>query len=759
MAIKALSLLIALCLLAVQQGHSQNKHAFVAGVADYDQLEDLQNTVNDARAYAEVFEHSLGFRVTVAPDDATELELLESFSAFLAGIQPGDDVVFIFSGHGWSNGIENYLIPSDVPHDISEHTMTRRTLALGPDILDEIKARKPGFILAIIDACRDNPFNMQGKSGFQKGLVRTKLPSQTLIVYAAEEGRVAYEALGPEDRSENSIFTRSLLPLLGDADRPLLRIVEEAGDTTAALAASVGRQQFPAFYSARVPLDFCFSRQCNTGGAVAVPAPTVKQEHPSVQQLSRYGPAVATALKTFLDTGNELPLVGVAQDFELMLGGPSDEYAADILQEGCELGSMRSCTLLAELYAQGMGVPKDETRAASLARQACDKDDMQGCLLLANWHLFGGLRSLEHSGRRARDYLLKAKRLGQTQCTVSASDWAACSGLASVLVAEPFFDEITAPKITNEMRELLERACGLSRKFGCSELATALFTMSDVPGDKQVFERVAAESCDLKNLYACSLLAEYRLMQGDQTQHASSIAVLEDTCSKDDARACYLLADLELTTGDFDKAAIENLKRSCELLYSDACAVLGLSYSYGLFDSQGRQVISVDAFTAIKFLRQGCELGNRYACRDYLLPYKLGQIQYTDGSKLDRVQGVPPDLFANIATSCTQSQTEVLDCETVGLLVESGLIEGTEFETAKQIYEADCARDKAISCGFLGVYILMDTQNGNSALSYLRKAQMLDPNIVWVNQAIMVLETPNMAPPMWQNWQTAQRSR
>ena len=89
--------------------YGQGKKAFIVGVAQYDNLQILQKTLGDVEGYSEVFRNDLGFEITklIEPDLNTfEVE----FAKFLETIESGDQVVFIFSGPGWSDGSEHYLV-------------------------------------------------------------------------------------------------------------------------------------------------------------------------------------------------------------------------------------------------------------------------------------------------------------------------------------------------------------------------------------------------------------------------------------------------------------------------------------------------------------------------------------------------------------------------------------------------------------------------------------------------------------------------
>ncbi|MEZ5952792.1 MAG: caspase family protein [Hyphomonas sp.] len=251
--------LVSACLaLAASAG---TKRALIVGVGDYDNLPDLQKTLGDADGYSDVFGDDLGFEVTHLSDPGT-IDFLEALDGFLRSIEPGDEVAFIFSGHGWSDGADNFLALKDAPLESSEFALRHRTVSLSNAVLAEIRARKPAMLLAIVDACRDNPFDT-GTRSVTRGMVRQEIVPGTLVVYAAGTRQKALDRLGPDDDSPYSVFTRSLLPHLKNPSVPLLHAIDETRDEVAALASSIEHEQRPAVYS-DVSLSFCFAETCET---------------------------------------------------------------------------------------------------------------------------------------------------------------------------------------------------------------------------------------------------------------------------------------------------------------------------------------------------------------------------------------------------------------------------------------------------------------------------------------------------------------
>ncbi|MCH2096241.1 MAG: caspase family protein [Rhodobacteraceae bacterium] len=81
------------------------QHALIVCNAAYDPLWDLANTHQDADAYALAF-RQMGYAVSQVQDQDLD-SLADRFDAFLATIGPGDEVAFVYSGHGWSDGSWN----------------------------------------------------------------------------------------------------------------------------------------------------------------------------------------------------------------------------------------------------------------------------------------------------------------------------------------------------------------------------------------------------------------------------------------------------------------------------------------------------------------------------------------------------------------------------------------------------------------------------------------------------------------------------
>src|SRR5436190_462680 len=86
---------------------AQRRVALVIGNDQYQNLPILQKAVADARRYADLLK-AKGFDQVLLKNDLTRGQLDEAIAAFIEQIAPGDTAVFAYSGHGWSDGAQNY---------------------------------------------------------------------------------------------------------------------------------------------------------------------------------------------------------------------------------------------------------------------------------------------------------------------------------------------------------------------------------------------------------------------------------------------------------------------------------------------------------------------------------------------------------------------------------------------------------------------------------------------------------------------------
>jgi hypothetical protein len=115
--------------------------------------------------------------------------------------------------------------------------------------------------MIILDACRDNPFAADGTRsvGGTRGLARVEAPEGTFVMYSAGAGQTALDRLSDNDDDPNSVFTRSLVPLIRTKGLGLQDVALKVREQVVELANSAGFKQTPAYY------DQVIGRFCPAG--------------------------------------------------------------------------------------------------------------------------------------------------------------------------------------------------------------------------------------------------------------------------------------------------------------------------------------------------------------------------------------------------------------------------------------------------------------------------------------------------------------
>ena len=254
-----LPILAVMVLLMLVPAHAQRRLALVIGNDAYENITTLKKAANDARGIGDTLT-DLGFEVTTATN-ISRREMNQTLQNFNNSIRADDIVLFFFAGHGVEIAGENYLLPIDVPDAKGDQLdfIKGETIRLNK-VLEDLRARKAKLSLVILDACRNNPFTgSPGRSlGGKKGLARISAPQGTFVMYSADVGEAALDRLGDNDQNPNSIFTRTLIPLMKTPGIDLVDTAREARRQVRKLALSVRHNQTPAYYDA-VLGDFYFT--------------------------------------------------------------------------------------------------------------------------------------------------------------------------------------------------------------------------------------------------------------------------------------------------------------------------------------------------------------------------------------------------------------------------------------------------------------------------------------------------------------------
>jgi uncharacterized caspase-like protein len=163
-----------------------------------------------------------------------------------------------YAGHGVQLGGANYLLPVDV-RGLSEDQVRDESVPL-QRVLDDLADRRSGFVLAIVDACRDNPFRGGiTRALTTRGLAPTTAATGQMVIYSAGSGQQALDRLGPADLEPNGLFTRVFLREMEKPDVTVDRVLRNVRNEVVRLARTIGHEQTPALYDQAVG-DFYFRR-------------------------------------------------------------------------------------------------------------------------------------------------------------------------------------------------------------------------------------------------------------------------------------------------------------------------------------------------------------------------------------------------------------------------------------------------------------------------------------------------------------------
>lgn len=199
---------------------AQKRFAFVVGNGAYANVTKLPNALNDANATSTMLREA-GFDITPALD-LSLAGLRGALDVFIDKVRrSGADstALVYYAGHAVQLDGANYILPTDIRPQIAT-SIADQSLSLG-DILRRLDGAGAKSKIAILDACRDNPFaNRQVARGLalqivdganegisnEAGLARVDSGSGTFVAFATSPGSTAADGTG-----SNSPFTTAFL--------------------------------------------------------------------------------------------------------------------------------------------------------------------------------------------------------------------------------------------------------------------------------------------------------------------------------------------------------------------------------------------------------------------------------------------------------------------------------------------------------------------------------------------------------------------
>jgi len=219
---------------------AEKRVALVIGNSAYEHVPRLQNPVNDASDMRTKLA-ALGFQI-FGGADLDRTKMISALTGFGRAAENADVALVFYAGHGLQVNGQNYLVPVDANVEFEAEL----DIALVPfSIVMQQLSRGSRINIALLDACRDNPFS-QGLSrsmgtravgALGRGLSRVNSAAGTFIAYATAPDNVAQDGTG-----RNSPFTSAVLKFI---DRPGLSLSDMMIDVRNEVIQSTNGKQVP----------------------------------------------------------------------------------------------------------------------------------------------------------------------------------------------------------------------------------------------------------------------------------------------------------------------------------------------------------------------------------------------------------------------------------------------------------------------------------------------------------------------------------
>lgn len=350
---------------------AQKRFAFVIGNGAYANVTRLPNALNDANATRTMLQEA-GFDITPALDMSLA-GLRGALDVFIDKVRrsgPDTTALVYYAGHAVQLDGANYILPTDIRPQIATG-IADQSLSLG-DILRRLDGAGAKSKIAILDACRDNPFaNRQVARGLalqivdganegisnEAGLARVDSGSGTFVAFATSPGSTAADGTG-----SNSPFTTAFLR---EAREPGLAVEQIFRRIRLAVYDSTNGTQIPWDTSSLITEFSFFQRPAGAPATQPVMAGNVPlTARPTLAALRTMSPADAARTAIAWDRsdiyGNALainPEDQTALRLNRILAQRTDERA---WAEAVLAGDAESFRLYARLY------PVSEHTAAAL---------------------------------------------------------------------------------------------------------------------------------------------------------------------------------------------------------------------------------------------------------------------------------------------------------------------------------------------------------------------------------------------------------
>ncbi|HTG04514.1 MAG TPA: caspase family protein [Bradyrhizobium sp.] len=227
-------------------GGPEQRIALVIGNSNYQNVTQLSNPDNDAKSVAQLL-NAAGFEVILATDVSHNemIQVVQDFSGKIADRGPNTVAMVYYAGHGVQLAGENYLVPVDARIS-SEPDLINGSVRL-VDVMATLDAIPSRMRIAILDACRNNPFPSLNDAG--RGLAIVDAPNGSIVAYSTAPGTEALDGIG-----DHSPYTAAFLRLAHEKNLPIEQLFKRV---RLEVNNSTGGQQTP-WESSSLTSDFYF---------------------------------------------------------------------------------------------------------------------------------------------------------------------------------------------------------------------------------------------------------------------------------------------------------------------------------------------------------------------------------------------------------------------------------------------------------------------------------------------------------------------
>jgi hypothetical protein len=238
--------------LFAQQGRdsASHKYALVIGNAEYQRIEKLNNTLNDARDIGAAL-RELGYQVELK-SNLSQYQMIDAVDAFVARLNSDrlSEGFFWYAGHAVQIRDENYLLPVDITID-SESRVRAGSYSLNA-LLDVLEGARNKVNVIVLDSCRDNPLPTGARGTGARGLtVIQDLPPDLFIMFSTAPGNKAEDGARGK---RNSPFAEAFLKHIKSTEPLTIMAAHVANETL-----SLTEQRQRPFYRGSIISDIYYS--------------------------------------------------------------------------------------------------------------------------------------------------------------------------------------------------------------------------------------------------------------------------------------------------------------------------------------------------------------------------------------------------------------------------------------------------------------------------------------------------------------------